>query len=122
MIIGYIAALSLILRLIAIEGFGYFRDEFYYISCSDHISFGYVDHPPFAMILLKIIRLVFGDSLIAIRILPVLSGAFLVFFTGLIARELEGKKFAMLLASVSSFGLIGNFFLFNDFAIFYHRF
>ena len=116
-VISYIALLGLVLHLIAIEGFGYFRDELYYIACSDHLAVGYVDQPPLSILLLKLVRLVLGDSLIAIRLLPVFSGAFVVFFTGLIARELGGKKFALLLASLAAFAPIGNFFIFNIYSM-----
>ncbi|NIM11321.1 MAG: hypothetical protein GTO45_04960 [Candidatus Aminicenantes bacterium] len=116
-VIGIFSALAVLLHLIAIEGFGYFRDEFYYISCSDHLDFGYVDQPPLSILLLKLIRLVLGDSLIAIRILPVLAAGLFVFLTGVIARELGGKKFALLLASVAAFAPIGNFFLYNVYSM-----
>ena len=116
-IIGYIALFNLILHLIAIKGFGYFRDEMYYMACSDHLDFGYVDQPLFSILLLKFIRITLGESLTAIRILPILSGAIFVFFTGLIARKLGGRKFALILASVAAFAPIGNFFLFNFYSM-----
>ena len=117
MIMGYFSLLTLVLHLIAIEGFGYFRDEFYYISCSDHLSFGYVDQPPLSILILKLIRLTLGDSLVALRLLPVLSAALFVFLTGLMARELGGKKFAVALASAAAAAAVGNFFLFNIYSM-----
>jgi 4-amino-4-deoxy-L-arabinose transferase-like glycosyltransferase len=117
MIMAYFAVFNLVLHLVAIKSFGYFRDELYYISCSDHLSFGYVDHPPLAMLLLKIIRVLFGDSLIAIRFLPVLSGAAIVFLAGLLARELGGKKFSIILACSAAFAPLGNFFLFHIYSM-----
>lgn len=116
-IISYIALLNFAMHLIAIKGFGYFRDELYYIACSNHLDLGYVDQPPLSILLLKLVRLVFGDSLIAIRILPVLGSAFIVFFTGLIAKELGGKKFALILASIAAFAPIGNFFFFSIYSM-----
>lgn len=65
MVIGYIAGIKLVLQLVAINGYGYFRDEFYYIACSNNLAFGYVDHPPLAMLLLRGIRELFGDSIFA---------------------------------------------------------
>lgn len=117
MLIGYFATISLVLHLLAIRGFGYFRDEFYYIACSEHLDFGYVDQPPLAMLLLKLIRLAFGDSLLAIRILPALCGAAFVFLTGIIARELGGKKFSLILASAAALAPIGNFFIFHMYSM-----
>ncbi len=116
-IIGYIALFNLILHLVAIEGFGYFRDEFYFMAGSDHLDFGYVDSPPLSILLLKLVRLIFGDSATAIRLLPVLGGALFVFLTGLLARELGGKRFAMILAAIAAFAPIGNFFLFSYYSM-----
>jgi hypothetical protein len=117
MIMGYFSLLTLVLHLFAIEGFGCFRDEFYYISCSDHLSFGYVDQPPLSILLLKLIRLTLGDSIIAVRLLPVLGAALFVFLTGLLAKELGGKKFAVALAAAAAAGAIGNFFLFSIYSM-----
>lgn len=119
MLIGYIALANLIFHLMAIKGYGIFRDELYYIACSDHLAFGYVDQPPLSIFILKGVRLLLGDSLIALRILPVLAGTVFVYLTGWIARELGGKKFAMVLAAISAFSVIGNMFNFNYYSMNY---
>ena len=80
--------------------YGYFRDEFYYIACSEHLAFGYVDQPPLSTLLLKISRLIFGDSLVAIRLFPALAGALTVFLTGMVVKELGGGRFARLFAGL----------------------
>ena len=80
--------------------YGYFRDEFYYIACSDHLAFGYVDQPPLSILLLKASRILFGDSLTAIRLFPALAGALTVFVAGRIAKELGGGRFAQLFAGL----------------------
>lgn len=81
--------------------YGYFRDELYYIACSDHLALGYVDQPPLSIFLLKIVRLVLGDSLFAIRLLAVLAGAAAIVLAGLIARRLGGGRFAQFLAALA---------------------
>ena len=83
--------------------YGYFRDEFYYIACSDHLAFGYVDQPPLSILLLKISRFFFGDSLVAIRLFPALAGALTVLITGRIAKELGGGRFAQLFSALCVF-------------------
>ena len=100
------------MHAMAIRGYGYFRDEFYYIACSNHPAFGYVDQPPLSLWILKGIRFLFGDSVIAIRILPMLGSGLFVFMTGLMARELGGKRIAVILASFAAFAVLGNLFLF----------
>ena len=82
-------------------GYGYFRDEFYYIACSDHMAWGYVDQPPLSIAILWLNRLIFGDSLFALRLLPTVSGAAVVVLTGLMTRELGGNRYAQVLAACS---------------------
>ena len=57
------------LHLATSQGYGYFRDEFYYLACTDHLATGYVDHPPFSILLLWLNRRILGDSLLALRFL-----------------------------------------------------
>jgi hypothetical protein len=80
-------------------GYGYFRDEFYYIACSDHMAWGYVDQPPLSIAILWFSRLLFGDSLVALRILPAAAGAVVVALAGLMTKELGGNRFAQVLAA-----------------------
>jgi 4-amino-4-deoxy-L-arabinose transferase-like glycosyltransferase len=81
--------------------YGFFRDELYYIACSDHLAWGYVDQPPFSLLVLKISRLLFGDSLTAIRITPVLMHTGTIILTGLMVKEMGGKTFALLIACLA---------------------
>jgi hypothetical protein len=91
-------AAKLAIQLAAIPGYGYFRDEFYYVACARRLAFGYVDHPPLSVVLLRGVIELFGTSLWALRIVPALAGAATVLLVGLIARELGGRRFAQLLA------------------------
>jgi 4-amino-4-deoxy-L-arabinose transferase-like glycosyltransferase len=100
---------SFILHLIFNNRYGYFRDEFDYIICGRHLAWGYVDQPPLLPILSRIVLAVFGDSLRSVRLLPALSSAALILLTGLIARELGGKRFAVMLSAVAV--LIGPIYL-----------
>jgi hypothetical protein len=100
-LIIYIALIKLIIHLATnlTGGYGIFRDEFYYIACSDHLAWGYVDQPPFSIAVLWISRILFGDSLFALRLLPAIAGAVTVAFAGLMTREIGGGRFAQALAA-----------------------
>lgn len=78
--------------------YGFFRDELYYIACSDQLAWGYVDQPPFSLFLLKLSRLLFGDSLTSIRIVPVLMHTAVIVITAMMVKEMGGKLFAIFLA------------------------
>jgi hypothetical protein len=97
----YLALAKLLLHLWFSSGYGYFRDEFYYIACGEHLDWGYVDQPPLTPLLAFVTRALLGDSLLALRFLPAVAGALLVLVTGLMARELGGGRFAQGLAAVS---------------------
>jgi hypothetical protein len=81
--------------------YGYFRDEFDYIACGDHLAWGYVDQPPLIPFLIHVCRALLGDSLRAIRFIPALASSLLVVQTALIAREFGGRRFALLLSAVT---------------------
>ncbi len=98
-----IAACAVLLQLLTNNRYGYFRDELYYLATSDHLAWGYVDFAPLAALILHISRSMLGDSLRAIRFLPALAGGAEILLTGLITRELGGKRFAIFLACLSVF-------------------
>jgi len=93
---------KLVLHLVTIRGYGLFRDEYYYVACSRELAWGYVDHPPLAMFLLKLTRSVLGESVIAIRLLPAILGALTVFLVGLITRRLGGGGLAQTLSMTAT--------------------
>jgi 4-amino-4-deoxy-L-arabinose transferase-like glycosyltransferase len=95
------AALAVLVQVLTNSRYGYFRDELYYLAAGDHLAFGYVDFAPLIAWLARGSRLLFGDSLHAIRLLPALAFGGEVLITGAIARELGGKRWAMLLACLS---------------------
>jgi hypothetical protein len=96
------ALIKLAIHLGVGAGYGYHRDELYYLACADHLAWGYVDHPPFAVVMLAIVRLIAGDSVAAIRIVPALAGAVTVVVIGLMARRLGGGRFAQVLAMTAA--------------------
>jgi len=97
-----LSACKLLVHLYAGRHYGYFVDELYYLACSRHLSWGYVDQPPLIALITWIARSLFGDSLPAIRFLPAVAGMGEVALTGLIARELGGKRFAQGLAALAA--------------------
>jgi hypothetical protein len=105
-----IAACKLLVHLYAGRHYGYFVDELYYLACSRHLDWGYVDQPPLIALVTWMWRSVLGQSLPAIRLLPTLAGVAEVVLTGLMARELGGKRFAQALAAMAALiapGILG---------------
>jgi len=82
--------------------YGYFRDEFDYMACGNHLSWGYVDQPPLIPFLIRVCRALLGDSLRSIRLIPAIASSFLVIQTAVLAREFGGRRFALLLSAVTA--------------------
>ena len=93
-ILVYLALVKLIIHLLTANNYGYDGDEFYWLAIGQHLDFGYVDVPPLVAYIGAVWRFLFGTSLFAIHILPALAGAVMVFFAGLLAREMGGGRFA----------------------------
>ena len=99
-LIWAVALAKLLFHIYFNNRYGYFRDEFDYMSCGDHLSWGYVDQPPLIPFLIHISRAVLGDSLRAIRFIPALASSLLVVQTAVLAREFGGRRFALLLSAI----------------------
>src|SRR5213078_340929 len=100
LIVVLLAVANFLLHLYFNNRYGYFRDEFDYMSCGDHLAWGYVDQPPLIPLLIHICRALLGDSLRSIRFIPALASSLLIVQTAAIARELGGRRYALLLSAV----------------------
>ena len=122
-LVVYCALARVVLHLFTFAHYGYFRDELYYIACSKHLAWGFVDQPPSSIFLLRAVRMLLGDSLFAIRLLPLLAGVAIIFLAGLIARKLGGGRTAQGLAAFAVLtspvlqGNAGRYFSMNAFDI-----
>ncbi|MEO6836402.1 MAG: glycosyltransferase family 39 protein [Candidatus Tumulicola sp.] len=81
--------------------YGYFRDELYFIACSKHLAWGYVDQPPLVA-LAAWLSAPAGYHPMALRALPILAAALTVYVAVLLARELGGGRFAQTLAGAAT--------------------
>lgn len=100
--LAVVAGATLALHMIAAPGYGYFRDELYYLACAQHLDLGYVDHPPLIAWVAALVRATLGDSLVAIRGVSAAAAAATVWVTGTIAAELGGRRWAQLLAATAT--------------------
>ena len=94
-----IAAAKILFHLLTATRYGYFVDEFYYYSCSRHLQWGYVDHPPLVAGMMWLATHLFGHSLLGIRVIPALLSGLLVVLVAATARELGGGRFAQVLSA-----------------------
>jgi len=94
-----IAFVYFALHMATATRYGYFRDALYYLACSEHLAFGYVDLPPFFPLIAWIARHTLGTSLPALIFWPALVGAARIILVAAFARELGAKRFGAALAA-----------------------
>ncbi|MBD3297496.1 MAG: hypothetical protein GF341_02495 [candidate division Zixibacteria bacterium] len=102
LIMGGAALISILAHTLTNGNYGIFRDELYYWDSTRHVAWGYVDHPPLSIAVLKLSVMLFGDSVGALRIVPALCGGLLIILIGVMAAEFGADRFGVLLASLSA--------------------
>lgn len=93
MIAPVLVGLKLALHLVSqlLTPYGVHRDELLYLAMGDHLQLYRMDFPPFIALAANLQRAVFGDHLWAIRILPALAGAALIWLAVDATRRLGGR-------------------------------
>jgi dolichyl-phosphate-mannose-protein mannosyltransferase len=82
-------------------GYGFFRDELYFLVCGHHLAWGYVDQAPLVALQARIAETLFGLSPTGIRVLSFAAGGINVALTGLIAWQFGGRRTAQALAMMA---------------------
>ncbi len=98
MITTIIAVVQTLLHLLAINAYGFHEDELLYMALGDHLAWGYRETGPLIALVGNISKALFGDSLIAVRILPAICAGAIVHLTGMITIRLGGKLLAVIIA------------------------
>jgi 4-amino-4-deoxy-L-arabinose transferase-like glycosyltransferase len=98
-----LAALVLLLHFVVnlTTPWGFHRDELLYLAMGQHLKVWSMDFPPLIAMLGRGTRVLFGDSLAAVRLAPALAASALVLVAGMIARELGGGRLAQGLAALA---------------------
>jgi hypothetical protein len=100
-VVWTLVAAKLLFHLLTAGRYGIFRDELYYLACSEHLDWGYVDQPPLIALVAWLARHPFGESLLALRWIPALAGAATVWLAAILAREMGGGRVAQAMAALA---------------------
>lgn len=100
--VGGAGAVVLAALLATAGRYGYHRDELYFLRAGRELAFGYVDQPPLTPLLARVATVLFGDSLVGLRVASAIAAALVVVCAGLLAREFGGGRGAQLLAAAAT--------------------
>jgi hypothetical protein len=96
-----IAAIVTLIHLLTNGRYGFHRDELQFLSDARHLDWGFVAYPPLTPFLERIGLGIFGVSLVGLRLFSVLAQAAAIVVTGLMARELGGRRLAQVTAALA---------------------
>ncbi|MFD1718550.1 ArnT family glycosyltransferase [Georgenia deserti] len=94
-VITAMVALAIVLAVLSPE-YGYHRDELYFRMLPP--AWGYVDQPPVTPLLARAAVFLFGDSVVAVRIVALACATASLPLLALITREVGGSRLAQALA------------------------
>ena len=80
--------------------YGFHRDELLYLAMGRHLRLWAMDFPPGIALVATAVRVVLGDSLTALRLVPALAGTLLLVLAALTARALGGGRWAQVIAAL----------------------
>ncbi|MFL5782739.1 MAG: ArnT family glycosyltransferase [Thermoleophilaceae bacterium] len=92
------AAVAIVLIAFA-GGYGYHRDELYFLEAGRHLAFGYADQGPLTPLIARAMNAIGPGSLTLLRVPSALMAGGTVAVTGLAAFELGGTRRAQLIAA-----------------------
>jgi 4-amino-4-deoxy-L-arabinose transferase-like glycosyltransferase len=100
---AWLIAAALVAVELAVSGrYGFMQDELYFIEAGRHLAFGYVDQPPLAPLLTRIVTSVLGVSPTAVRIIPALAGGAVVVIAARCAALFGAGRFGRVLAALTT--------------------
>ncbi len=97
-----LAALFLLLHVAVGGRYGFHRDELATLEDARRLATGYVAYPPLTPFFGRISLELFGTSLRGFRFFAAFAQAVTVVLTGLMARELGGRRTAQIVAALSA--------------------
>jgi len=85
------------IHLLTATHYGFQRDAYLYLAQSRHLDWGYFSTPPLLAFVTRIHTLIWGDSLLAVRLLPALIGTLSIFLVGWMIKKLKGGSMAQMI-------------------------
>src|SRR5918999_2456932 len=74
------------------SGYGYHRDELYFLAAGEHIDWAYADQGPVTPLIARAMSEIAPDSLTVLRLPSAIAAGATVLLTGLLAHEFGGSR------------------------------
>jgi 4-amino-4-deoxy-L-arabinose transferase-like glycosyltransferase len=91
-----------LLHMFTNHQYGFHQDELVVLDNANNLDWGYVEYPPLTPFLARIELTLFGLSMVSVRTFAALAHSIVLVLTGLMARELGGRRWAQILAALAA--------------------
>ncbi len=91
-----------LLHMFTNHQYGFHQDELVVLDNANHLAWGYIEYPPLTPFLARIELTLFGLSLVSARTFAALVFSLVLVLSGLMARELGGRRLAQILAGLAA--------------------
>lgn len=91
-----------LLHMFTNHQYGFHQDELVVLDNANNLDWGFVEYPPLTPFLARIELTLFGLSLVSARTFSALAHSIVLVLTGLMARELGGRRLAQLVAALAA--------------------
>lgn len=95
-----VAGAVTVLLIAVANGYGYHRDELYFLACGHHLAWGYPDQPVLVPLIARIMSGIAPGSLTVLRTPSAISSGLVIILTALTARELGAKRAGQVVAAL----------------------
>src|SRR4030095_2327548 len=97
-----IALVRVMFSVVTNGQYGFHRDELQTLDDARHLDWGFVAYPPVTPLLGRLELALFGTSLVGFRVFSEIAVSAVMVISGLIAKELGGKRHVQVLAAVAA--------------------
>ena len=91
-----------LLHMFTNHQYGFHQDELVVLDNASHLDWGFVEYPPLTPFLARIELTLYGLSLVSARTFAALAHSVVLVLTGLMTRELGGRRVAQILSALGA--------------------
>ncbi len=96
-----LSAAMMVLHIATNGRYGFHRDELQFLYDARHLDWGFVAYPPVTPFIEHVGLGLFGLSMIGLRMFSVIAQAAVIYISGMMARELGGRRLAQFTAALA---------------------
>ncbi|HEX9389317.1 MAG TPA: glycosyltransferase family 39 protein, partial [Anaerolineales bacterium] len=101
-ILSLLGLVLFLLHMFTNHQYGFHQDELVVLDNANNLDWGFIEYPPLTPFLARVELTLFGLSLVSARTFSALAQSIVMVLTGLMARELGGRRLTQVVAALAA--------------------